>query len=300
MRLPLVRRPLSLVAALSLAACSSARTAADEHDHPAPAGAAAAGAPAAAPATGAVIAPGATEFAARVAASPRHKEWVLVGGGTPDSVRAWMVYPERSTKAPVVVVIHEIFGYSDWVGAIADQLAADGFIAIAPDFLTGKVAPNAPDSVKRRVNSTLDAATVIRQVAAAGKHASALPAANGKWGVVGFCWGGARSFETAVANPPGLGAAVVYYGSSPTSSALSSVSVPVLGLYGADDARVNATVPAADSTMKALGKSFTYRMFEGAGHGFLRQQDGRNGANLKAAQQAWPMTVAFFRQHLGS
>lgn len=294
-----VRRPLTaLVALFAAAACSSARTAADTHDHGA-ASASTAGSPAATAGDPRIV-PGANEVAARLAASPRHKEWVLVGAGTPDSVRAWVVYPERATKAPAVVVIHEIFGYSDWVGSVADQLAADGFIAIAPDFLTGKVPANAPDTLKRRVNSTLVPADVIRQVAAAGKYAASLPSATGKWGVVGFCWGGGRSFETAVANPPGLGAAVVYYGTSPASSSLSSVRVPVLGLYGGDDARVNATVPAADSTMKALGRSFTFRMFEGAGHGFLRQQDGRDGANLRAAQQAWPMTVAFFHQHLGA
>jgi carboxymethylenebutenolidase len=246
------------------------------------------------------IAPSGSEAAARVAASPRHAEWVTIGAGGPDSVRAWVVYPERSTKAPVVVVVHEIFGYTDWVAGVADQLAANGFIAIAPDFLTGKVPADAPDSVKRRVNSQLDQAVVQRQVAAAGAHGMQLPAALPKWGVVGFCWGGSVSFNTAVQNPPGLGAAVVYYGSSPQPARLATVSIPVLGLYGADDARVNATVPAADSTMKALGKSFTWTMYEGAGHGFLRQQEGREGANLRAAQQAWPATIAFFRQHLGS
>lgn len=272
-------RPVALIAAsLALAACTTGR---------APVG----DAPASA-------APSGTVAAARIAASPRHAEWVTIGAGTPDSVRAWVVYPERSTKAPVVVVIHEIFGYTDWIGSVADQLAADGFIAIAPDFLTGKVPANAPDSLKRRVNSQLDRATVLRQVAAAGAYGTALPAATDRWGVVGFCWGGSNSFWTAVANPPGLRAAVVYYGGSPTTDRLPSVAVPVLGLYAGDDARVNATVPPADSAMRAMGKPFTVRMFDGAGHGFLRQQDGREGANLRAAQQAWPMTVAFFRQHL--
>ncbi|HYD51027.1 MAG TPA: dienelactone hydrolase family protein [Gemmatimonadaceae bacterium] len=246
------------------------------------------------------IAPAGTEAAARLAASPRHAEWVTIGAGTADSVRAWVVYPERSTRAPVVVVVHEIFGYTDWVASVADQLAAQGFIAVAPDFLTGKVAPGAADSTKRRINSQLDPATVVRQVAAAGAYGTRLPAAQAKWGVVGFCWGGTVSFNTAVANPPGLGAAVVYYGSSPATARLGTVAVPVLGLYGADDARVNATVPPADSAMKALGKSFTFSMYPGAGHGFLRQQDGREGANLRAAQQAWPATIAFFRQHLGT
>jgi carboxymethylenebutenolidase len=198
------------------------------------------------------------------------------------------------------VVIHEIFGFTEWVAGVADQLAANGFIAVAPDFLTGKVPANAPDSVKRRVNSSLDRAVVMRQVASSGAYGMNLPAAVKEWGVVGFCWGGSNSFWTAVENPPGLGAAVVYYGGSPAADRLRSVSVPVLGLYAGDDARVNATVPPADSAMKALGKSYAFRMFDGAGHGFLRQQDGREGANLRASQQAWPATIEFFRQHLGS
>jgi carboxymethylenebutenolidase len=246
------------------------------------------------------IAPSATEAAGRLSSSPRHGEWVTIRPGQADSVRAWVVYPERSTKAPVVVVIHEIFGFTEWVAGVADQLAANGFIAVAPDFLTGKVPANAPDSLKRRVNSSLDRATVMRQVAAAGAFGMNLPAAVKEWGVVGFCWGGSNSFWTAVENPAGLGAAVIYYGGSPASDRLRTVSVPVLGLYAGDDARVNATVPPADSTMKALGKSYAFRMFEGAGHGFLRQQEGREGANLRASQQAWPATIEFFRQHLGS
>ena len=270
----------ALLVLAGAAACTSARPAAESHDHGA--------------------APAAAEAPARLSASPRHAEWVTIGAGRPDSVRAWVVYPERRSKAPVVVVIHEIFGFTEWIAGVADQFAAAGFIAVAPDFLTGKVPPNAPDSLKRRINSTLDRETVLRQVAAAGAYGVALPAALPKWGVVGFCWGGSNSFWTAVTNPPGLGAAVVYYGASPSPERLASVAVPVLGLYGADDARVNATVPPADSAMRALNKSFSFKMFEGAGHGFLRQQDGREGANLRAAREAWPMTVDFFRRHLGA
>jgi carboxymethylenebutenolidase len=145
---------------------------------------------------------------------------------------------------------------------------------------------------------TLVSSDVQRQLAAVGQYGMALPSAEKRYGVVGFCWGGSTSFATAVASPPGQGAAVVYYGASPPSSALVSVRVPVLGLYGGDDARVGATIPPADSTMKALGKSFEHRSFPGAGHGFLRQQDGQAGANFAASQQAWPLTISFFRSHL--
>jgi carboxymethylenebutenolidase len=126
-----------------------------------------------------------------------------------------------------------------------------------------------------------------------------LPSAVRSYGVVGFCWGGSTSFAHAVTSPDGLGASAVYYGSSPATTSLVSVRVPVLGLYGGEDARVNATVPAADSALRALGKPFEAHTFPGAGHGFLRQQDGQQGANLAAARQAWPLTVAFFRANLG-
>ena len=245
----------------------------------------------------------ATDVADRLARSPRHGEFVTIRTGASDSVRAWVVYPERATKAPVVVVVHEIYGLSTWVRGVADQLAADGFIAIAPDLLTGKATPAAGSDTLTQVAATtairtLAAFDVQRQLAAVGAYGMALPAAAGRYGTVGFCWGGSSSFAHAVASPRGLGGAVVYYGTSPESASLASVTAPVLGLYAADDARVNATVPPADSAMRALGKSFDPHTFAGAGHGFLRQQDGRNGANLAASRQAWPLTLAFLRANL--
>lgn len=247
---------------------------------------------------------GSADVAARLARSPRHGEYVMVRTGPTDSVRAWVVYPERATKAPVVIVVHEIFGLSTWVRGVADQLAADGFIAIAPDLLTGKAMP-APGTdtltqdVARSAIGKLPSADVQRQLAAVGQYGMALPSAEKRYGIVGFCWGGGTSFAHAVANPPGLRAAVVYYGTSPATSSLSSITVPVLGLYGGNDARVGATVPPADSAMRALGKSFEPHFFKGAGHGFLRQQADSTGANLAASQGAWPLTIAFFRTHLG-
>jgi carboxymethylenebutenolidase len=246
----------------------------------------------------------ATTVAERLAKSPRHGEYVTVRTGPSDSVRAWVVYPERSSKAPVVVVVHEIFGLSAWVRGVADQLAADGFIAIAPDLLTGKVPPvPGTDTVAAQAATaairSLRTDDVQRQIAAVGQYGMSLPAAEKRYGVVGFCWGGGVSFSSAVMSPAGQGAAVVYYGTSPATESLASVKVPVLGLYGGEDARVGATVPPADSAMKALGKRFEPHSFAGAGHGFLRQQEGQNGANLAASQQAWPMTIAFFRSTLG-
>lgn len=286
----------------SAAAC--ARHGAEPDVHAQHAGMAAAGAPAMAMASDSTLPAGALDVAARLARSPRHGEWAMIRTGPSDSVKAWVVYPERSTKAPVVVVVHEIYGLSTWVRGVADQLAADGYIAIAPDLLTGKATP-APgsDTLTQQAATaairTLSTADVQRQLAVVGRYGMSLPAAEKRYGTVGFCWGGSTSFMHAVASPDGLGASVVYYGTSPADSLLTRVRVPVLGLYGGEDARVDATVPPAVAAMGALGKSFEPHTFPGAGHGFLRQQEGQNGANLAASRQAWPLTLAFFRTHLG-
>jgi carboxymethylenebutenolidase len=201
------------------------------------------------------------------------------------------------------VVIHEIFGLSTWVRGVADQLAADGFIAIAPDLLTGK-APLEGDTLTQSVATsairTLKREDVQRQLEAVARYGMALPAALPQYGIVGFCWGGSASFAHAVESPRGLGAAVVYYGTSPAIPELQRVKVPVLGLYGGDDERVNATVPAADTALRTLGRVYEPHIFPSAGHGFLRAQDGKEGANLRASEQAWPLTVGFFRKYLGA
>ena len=247
--------------------------------------------------------PDASGALARLSSSPRHGEWVMIRTGNGDSLRAWVVYPERSSKAPVVLVVHEIFGLSSWIRSVADQLAADGFIAIAPDLLTMKNLPDGPDSVMapaaRAVIGTLDPAWVQRQLDAAAQYGMALPAAEKKYGIVGFCWGGGTSFAHAV-HSPGLGASVVYYGTSPNTADLGSVRAPVLGLYGGNDARVDATIPPADSALRALGRTYVYNIYPGAGHGFLRQQTGMDGANMAATRAGWPATIAWFKKYLGS
>lgn len=247
--------------------------------------------------------PDAEHALARLNSSPRHGEFAMIRVGATDSLRLWVVYPERKTKAPVVVVIHEIFGLSDWIRGVADQLAADGFIAVAPDFLTMKNLPQGNDSAATQAAvaaiRTVDLAQVQLMIDAAAQYGMGLPAAQKRYGVVGFCWGGGVSFTHAT-HAPSLGASVVYYGVSPKTELLSAVRAPVLGLYGGNDARVGATIPPADSAMKAMGKTYQPKFFEGAGHGFLRQQTGANGANMTATQQAWPETIAWFKKYLDS
>ncbi len=239
----------------------------------------------------------------RLDGSPRHGEFVDIPYADSAALRSWVVYPERKDKAGVVLVIHEIFGLSDWIRSVADQLAADGFIAVAPDLISG-LGPGGggTDSVSSRD----DVVKLVRQLtpvesaarlAAVRAWATRLPAANGKLATLGFCWGGGRSFAAA-ASSPAPQAAVVFYGASPDSAQVLLVSAPVQGHYGGDDARVNATIEPARAALSKRRQTYQTNVYDGAGHGFLRQQDGREGANLRASQSAWPRTVAFLRKHL--
>jgi len=265
---------------------------------------------------------------ARLAASPRKGEYVKIDvNGVP--VNTWVVRPSGNGRAPVVVVIQEVFGLSDWIRGVADQLAAEGFIAVAPDLLSGK-GPNGGDSSSfgagappEMVKTTLSlpAPEIIARIKAAREWALKQPRANGKSGVVGFCFGGNQSFAMAAAEPS-LNAAVVYYGAAPTdgpapgaggrgaggggaatafvpSASLANVKAPVLGLYGGmmQDARIGNTIAATEMKMKELGKVYEPHIFDGAAHGFLRAQTGNDGANMRATQQAWPLTVGWLRKY---
>jgi carboxymethylenebutenolidase len=254
------------------------------------------------------VPPGTADHAARaLKESSRHGEWADVKMADGGVLKSWVVYPERAQKAGVVLVIHDIRGMSDMARALGDQLAQDGFIAIVPDFLSGK-GPNGggTESLGQEVGKTIQSlapADVNARLTAAMEYGRKLPASNGKTGVVGFCWGGARSFGFAAAQPA-LNAAVVYYGDAPGSSdstqetTLANVKAPVLGLYAGNDARINATLPATEAAMKKHGKSYELHTYEGAGHGFMFSQGGAGGANLKAAQESWPVVLQFFRKHL--
>jgi carboxymethylenebutenolidase len=247
-------------------------------------------------------APSAETALAQLGSSPRHGEWVSIPVPSGDTVRAWVVYPERADNAPVVLVVHEIFGLTHWIRSVADQLAAEGFIAVAPDLLTGEQVPTdatgEPDrNTATRVIQTLDRDQVHRRIWAAGTWARALPASTERYAVMGFCWGGTVAFEHA-ARDADLGTAVVYYGSSPAPDRLLTVEAPVLGLYGGNDARVNATIPAADSVLAAIGRTYGTRIYDGAGHGFLRQQNEPGSPNQVAARAAWSEAIGWLRRHL--
>jgi carboxymethylenebutenolidase len=247
--------------------------------------------------------PGEDGAKAALEKSPRHAEWVDVARPDSDTpLRCYLVFPETSAKAPLVIVIHEIFGLTDWIRAVADQLAADGFIAIAPDLLSGRgpggggtEAIASRDDIVRLVRE-LQPDLVVAMLEAVRAHGLELPACNGKSAVIGFCWGGAMVFHYAIAQPA-LDAGVIYYGTNPSDPhALGKIRAPLLGLYGEDDARVNTTIEPCAEQMKKLGKSYDWHIYQKAGHGFLRAQNGRDGANRRAAEQAWPVTIRFLRQ----
>jgi carboxymethylenebutenolidase len=249
--------------------------------------------------------PDAEHALAVLKASPRHGEWADIAvPGSPDKLKSFVVYPERRDKAPVVIVIHEIFGLSDWVRGVADQLAKEGFIAIAPDFLSGK-APNGGGTAElgdqaTQAIRTLTPADLNTKLDAVREYGAKLSGSNGKTATIGFCWGGQTSFAYALYQPV-LNAAVSYYGPMPAEpAAYAKAKAPILGLYGGNDApRVNGNIPLAQAELKKAGVTYDPHVFEGAGHGFLRQQSGSAQApgNMKATEQSWPLAVEFLKKY---
>src|SRR5438067_3153433 len=239
----------------------------------------------------------------QLAKSPRHGEWADIKMTGGPAINSFVIYPERSTKAPVVIVVHDIGGISDWIRGIGDQLAKEGFIAVVPDLLSGKgpngggtstLGDNTAVGQAIRTLTTDELKTRLDAVMAYGKT---LPSSNGKTGTIGFCWGGGTVFNYAL-NQPAVNATASYYGPMPTDpAAYEKAKSPILGLYGGNDQRVNANIPLAETELRKHNVTYSPNIFEGAGHGFLRNQSGQDGANLKAVQQAWPKTVAFLKQY---
>jgi|SRR6185312_10727463 len=232
--------------------------------------------------------------------SPRHGEWVQIKHDN-RTVSTWVVYPESKSKAPVILVIHEIFGMTDWARSVADDLAAHGYIAVAPDLLSG-MAPNGGRSsdfpsvdAAREANSKLDNNQVTADLNAVADYAKKLPASNGKLAVAGFCWGGGQSFRFAT-NRKDLAAAFVFYGPPPDN--LAAITAPVYGFYAGNDARIGATVPGTTEAMKKLGKKYEPVTYDGAGHGFMRAGEdpsNTNPANKKAHDEGWERWLSLLK-----
>jgi carboxymethylenebutenolidase len=227
----------------------------------------------------------------RIAASPRHSEWATVKHDG-RKVETLIVYPESKEKRPVVLIIHEIFGLSDWAQELADEVAAAGYIAVAPDLLS-EMAPNGgrtkdfPTGVTEAI-SKLNPDQVTADLNAAADYGLKLPASSGKLYVVGFCWGGGQSFRFAT-NRADLAAAFVFYGPPPATDAMLRIKGPVYGFYAGNDARIDATIPDTIAAMKAAGKTYDPVTYEGAGHGFMRAGEAPDAtdANKKAREDSW-------------
>ncbi|HEX4210230.1 MAG TPA: dienelactone hydrolase family protein [Candidatus Binataceae bacterium] len=232
--------------------------------------------------------------------SPRHREWVTVKHDN-RSVETFVAYPESKGKTPVVLIIHEIFGESDWIQDLADQVAAAGYIAVAPDLLSG-MGPNGggtssfPDPGK--AIRTLSPDQITADLNAAADYALKFPAADGKLFVAGFCWGGGQSFRFAT-NRADLAAAFVFYGPPPDKEAMARIKAPVYGFYAGNDARITETVPSTTEAMKAAGKTYEPVVYEGAGHGFMRAGEAPDAseANKKARDEAWERWKKLLKQH---
>ena len=230
---------------------------------------------------------------ARLDKSPRHLEWVKVKHGNRE-LNCFVAYPEVKDKAMAVIVIHEIFGLTDWVRGVTDQLAEAGYVAIAPDLLSG-TAPNGGgtaelggnDAVRKAIMS-LPADQVTADLDAVADYVKKLPACNGKIAVAGFCWGGGQSFRYATNNKE-LKAAFVFYGPPPETDALQKIECPVYGFYAGNDARITSTVPKTSEAMKQAGKTYEPVTYDGAGHGFMRAGEAPDATapNQQARTQAW-------------
>jgi len=240
---------------------------------------------------------------ARLNSSPRHIEWVTVKNGNRD-VRASIAYPESSTKATAVVVIHEIFGLSDWVRSVTDQLAEAGYIAIAPDLLSGlgtngRGSEDLGQDGARGAIGSLPPAQVIADLNAVVAYVRNLPASNGKVVVSGFCWGGGTTFNFA-ASGADVNAFYSFYGPQPMDpAAIARIKAPVYGFYAANDMRVTGTVDQTKALMQAAGKTYEPVIYnEGSGHGFMRAGEDPSGsaANKEARDAAWVRWLALLKQ----
>lgn len=257
---------------------------------------------------------------ARLESSPRHGEWVKIAWepGSADSLMAWIVYPStNNAHTPVVVVVHEIFGLSTWVRGVADQVAADGYIAIAPDLLSrvrgGPTAVELSGDSARKLIAGVDYTERNRGIVAAARYAMSQPSAAPRYAVIGYCWGGGTVWSHAISGgTTGYAGGVAYYGlpymngAVPNGDSLAKITKPVMLLSGSKDQRIGAAMPAVDSAMKALGESYVGINYQGAIHGFLRAQNdpkpqrdvAEEQANLAATKDAWPRTLDFLRRNL--
>ena len=235
-----------------------------------------------------------SETAGRLNDSPRHQEWITIHTPHGTKLEAFIVFPEVETPSTSVVVIHENRGLNDWVRSVADRLAEEGYVALAPDILSGKGPDNggsgsfASGDELRKALSQLTPDEITGNLKAAVNYLRGLPSTTDKVAVAGFCWGGKNTFRFAT-NEPSLSAAFVFYGGPPDSEAMSRITCPVYGFYGGNDTRVTGTVDTAIKTMAELNKIYEPVIYPGAGHGFMRsgEEPDATRENKDARLKGW-------------
>lgn len=236
----------------------------------------------------------APDYAAKLETYSGHGEWVRYTAGDGAEITGYIAFPERPDPAPAMIVIHEIFGMSDFVRSVAHELAEAGYVALAPDLLSRAGGTEGADDARTAIRD-LDPEGITLDLDATKAHLRSLDSVEGSSiGVIGFCWGGSQTFRYAT-NAADIDAAVVCYGGAPDPEAMTRISAPVLGVYAENDARINASLPEVETAMEAAGKAFTYEIYEGANHGFIRSRNVPDEAD-----RAWRDILSFLEGRLGS
>lgn len=200
---------------------------------------------------------------------------------------------------PGLIVVHEWWGLNDGVRAMADRLAAEGYIVLAVDLFGGKTAQHSPDARELMLSALQKpemANDNLRQAYEFMRDTGGAPAI----GSLGWCFGGAWALNTALLFPDDLDAAVIYYGQVPDDEErLAPLNVPILGLFGENDRGIPVeSVKGFQQALENLGKEHEIEIYDGVGHAFANPSG--NNYDAEAAQQAWERTVEFLRTHLYS
>ena len=217
--------------------------------------------------------------------------------GSTGDMKGYLVHPaDQSGKLGTVIVIHENRGLNPHIRDVARRVALEGFVALAPDFLSPLGGTPADEDKARDMFNQLEPGQVVADGAATVKFLEKHDLGNGKVGAVGFCWGGGTANDLAV-NVPELAADVAYYGRQPKEEDVAKIKAPLLLHYAGLDERTNAGIDAFKAALTKDGKEFTIYIYDGANHAF-NNDTSEARYNKAAAELAWGRTIAFLKENL--
>lgn len=217
--------------------------------------------------------------------------------GSGGDMKGYLVQPKNASgKLGAVIVIHENRGLNPHIRDVARRMALEGFVALAPDFLSPQGGTPENEDKARDMFSKLDAATTVANGEATVVYLSKLEATNGNVGAIGFCWGGGVVNNLAVKSPE-LKAGVAYYGAQPPASEVANIKAALLLHYAGLDDRINAGIDAYKKALEENGKKFEIYIYDGANHAFNNDTSAAR-YDKAAADLAWGRTVAFLKQNL--